>query len=137
LGLCLAIASVFTFSAAFTVTSPQVLQHPPNALLAALAGVGSAVFISYTVGVSRLSRQFRRGPDGAVLLGFLTGLGISGIFGVGLAVVLLGTARPFGWLGDLALAWAGSSVALLAGLVAALPLLAYEDSRIKHLNPEE
>jgi hypothetical protein len=95
------------------------------------------VFIAYSVGISGLFRQIRRGPDTEILLGLLTGLGICGFIGVCLAVVLLGVSRPFGLLGDLALAWAASSLMLLGGLVASLPLFAYEDLRSKHLNPDD
>jgi hypothetical protein len=54
-----------------------------------------------------------------------------------LAVILLGVHKPFGWLGDLALAWTASSLIFLAGIVASMPLFAYEDSRSKHINPDE
>src|SRR5258708_848159 len=94
LGVYVAIAAVLTFAAAFAAVSPRILRSPPNQLLAALAGVGSAVFISYSVGISGLFRQTRRGSDTEILLGLLTGLSICGIFGVGLAVILLGVPKP-------------------------------------------
>jgi hypothetical protein len=133
----LPIGSVLVFAGAFTAAGHRVLHSPPNQLLATVAGIGSAIFISYSVGISGLVRQIRRGADAEVLLGFLTGLSISGIFGVGLAAILIGIPKPLGWLGEMALAWTGSSLILLAGLVAALPLFAYDGSRLKHLNADE
>lgn len=106
-------------------------------MLAAAAGVGAGIFIAYTVGVSGLARQVRRSAEAEVLLGFLTGLGLSGIFGVGLAVILIAVSKPLGWLAELALAWTAGSLILLGIIVAALPLFAYDDSRIRHLNHDD
>jgi drug/metabolite transporter (DMT)-like permease len=137
IGVYGAIFGNLVIAAALTVSTPHSFRNPSSQLLEAFAGVGGAVFLSYTVAISGLVRGIRRGSDSETLLGAMTGLGICGIFGVGLTLILLGAHEPLGWLGHLALYWAACSLTLLAGLVAGFPLIAYEDTRAKHLNPEE
>jgi hypothetical protein len=137
LGVYGAILGNLVIAAALTASTPHSFRNPSAGLLEAFAGVGGAVFLAYTVAITGLVRGIRRGSDGEALLGLATGLGICGIFGVGLTLLLIDASEPLGWLGHLALYWAGCSETLLAGLVAGFPLIAYEDSRAKHLNPSE
>jgi drug/metabolite transporter (DMT)-like permease len=132
-----AVFANFVFAVALTVSTPHVWRHPSHTLLEAFAAVGGAVFIAYTVVVTDLVRRVRRDGESELLLGAVTGLGICGIIGVGLALLLIDAAEPFNWLNHLALYWATCSLTLLAGLVAGSPLIAYENARTKHLNPEE
>jgi hypothetical protein len=128
---------VLAFAVAATAVYAHTVRDVPDQLLGALVGVGSAVFIAYSVGVSGLFRQIRRGSDIEFLLGFMTGLSICGVFGVGFALWLLAASKPLGPLGDFGFCWASISIGFLAGVVAALPLFAYEDARVKHLNRDD
>jgi drug/metabolite transporter (DMT)-like permease len=132
-----AIAANLVLAVALTVSTPHSLRNPSRQLLEAFAGVGGAVFLAYTVAITGLARGFPRGSESETALGFMTGLGVCGIFGVGLVLLLLDARTPFSWLDHLALYWAACSVTLLAGLVAGSPLIAYEDPRAKHLNLDE
>lgn len=136
-GIYSAILANLVIAAALTVSTPHSFRDPSRQLLQTFAGVGGAIFLAYTVGVSNLVRDVRRGSDSETLLGFVTGLGISGILGVGLTLLLLDASEPLKGIDRLALYWATCSLTLLAGLVAGLPLIAYEDARSKHLNPDE
>lgn len=95
------------------------------------------MFVSYSVSVSALFRRLRRGAESETLLGFIVGLGIGGIFSVGLSLSLIEASKPLGWPGHLAFYWAGISVIFLAALVAALPLFTYENARAEHVNHED
>jgi len=127
----------FVFAFALAASTPHMLRAPSSQLLVALAGVGGTLFIAYTVGVSNLFRQMRRGSDVETLLGVLTSLGICGFGGVAIALSLLEAHQPLGWLEHLGLCWSAISLTFLGGFVAGLPRFAYEDSRVKHLNPKE
>jgi peptidoglycan biosynthesis protein MviN/MurJ (putative lipid II flippase) len=137
IGVYSAILANLVISAALAVTSPEFFRDPPAALLAALAGVGGAVFIAYTVGMSNLFHDLPRGSETETFVGFLVGLCICGVAGVVLALVLLEVAKPLGWLAHLAFFWAGISMILLAVLVASLPLFTYEAARSRHINRDE
>ena len=136
-GVYAAFLANFVFAFALAASTPHMLRAPSSQLLVAFAGVGGTLFIAYTVGVSNLFRQMRRGSDIETLLGVLTGLGICGFVGVWVALSLLEAHQPLGWLGHLGLCWSAISLAFLGGFVAGLPLLAYDDARVRHLNPEE
>jgi drug/metabolite transporter (DMT)-like permease len=136
-GIYVALLCVLAIAGFASISSAPFLRNPPKPLLEALAGVGATLFVSYTVGMSSLFQRIRRDGETETLLGVLVGLGLAGIGGVGLAVVLLDTATPFGWLGRFALCWAGGSLVCLSGFIAVLPLFAYEDARARHLNPDE
>ena len=118
LGVGLAFSVVLTFAVVFAVAYAHRVRDVPNSVLAALVGAGSAVFIAYSVGVSDLFRQVRRGSSIETVLGCLVGLSICGVFGVGFALILLASPKPLGPLGDFAFCWTATSIAFLAGLVA-------------------
>jgi drug/metabolite transporter (DMT)-like permease len=124
-------------SVVLVVTEAEFLRNPQGELLGWLAGIGGAVFIAYTVGMTDLFREVRRDSESETFLGFLVGFGLCGVAGVCLALGLLEVAKPLGWLGHLAVLWSAVSVFFLACMVAALPLFAYERSRAKHLNQDD
>jgi drug/metabolite transporter (DMT)-like permease len=124
-------------SAVLAVTENQFLRNPQGELLGSLAGIGGAVFIAYTVGMTDLFRELRRDSESETFLGFLVGFGFCGVTAICLALGLLEVTKPLGWLGHLALLWSAASVFFLACMVAALPLFAYERSRAKHLNQDD
>ncbi len=134
-GVYLAVLWKVGLAVALTALMPDEFRRVSSQLLEAFAGVGSAVFIAYTVGVSRLFRDMRRGSDSEVLLGSLVGLAICGILGVGLTLILIDARQPL--FHHFRAFWAVGSQVLLAGLVASLPLFAYEVGRTRHLNPDE
>jgi drug/metabolite transporter (DMT)-like permease len=137
IGVYGAMLANLVIAAALTVSAPHTWQSPSQPLLEAFAGIGGAVFLAYTVVVTDLVRRVRRDGESETLLGVVTGLGICGILGVGLTLLLIDASEPLGGLDHLALFWAFSSLTLLAGLVAGSPLIAYEDARSRHLNPDE
>jgi peptidoglycan biosynthesis protein MviN/MurJ (putative lipid II flippase) len=137
IGVCSAFLLNLLVSVVLAVTETHLFRKAPSALLESLAGVGGAVFIAYTVGMTDLSRGMRRDPETETFLGVLVGLGVCGVAGICFALLLLEVAKPLGWLGHLAVFWSGVSVFFLACMVAALPLFAYERSRAKHLNQDD
>jgi len=68
-----------------------------------------------------------------ILNGESTAIGISGVLGIGFAVALANHDRSHGlsWLESFGYAWSIVSLAMLALLVAAYPLMIYERNRPK------
>lgn len=118
-------------------TEPAAFRHPPETLLEALAGAGSAIVVAYIVGVSGLSPDLPRGSDTEWFLGSVVGLGLGGVLGNGLAVVLHEASEPLSWLAHWGVYWAGASTIFLAVAVAYLPIFAYKKARARHLNHDE
>jgi drug/metabolite transporter (DMT)-like permease len=137
IGVLAAILINLVLAATFTVSAPPSMRSPSIPLLGGFAGFGGAVFLAYIVSITSLVRSFRRSSASEMVLGFMTGLGICGIFGVGLTLLLLDAETPLRTWRLLAFYWAVCSVTLLAGLVAGSPLIAYDDSRVKHLNDDD
>jgi hypothetical protein len=136
-GVCLAVLLNLGLAFALTASAPNYFRDPSSQFLEAFAGVGGGVFVAYTVGVSNLFRSMRRSADAEALLGTLVGLGLCAILGVGFALLLIDAARPLGLVEHFGFYWAGGSLIWLAGLVASLPLFAYEDARAKHINHDD
>jgi hypothetical protein len=132
-----AAAVVLVLSIVVDLLEADVFRKPPDELLVGLAGLGGAVFIAYTVGITGLLQDMRRGTETEVYIGSLVGLGFSGIAGAGMALCLLEASEPLGWLAHLAIWWACVSLFLLASLVAALPLFTYERAGAKHRNHDD
>jgi hypothetical protein len=118
-------------------TEPAAFRHPPGTLLEGLAGVGSAIVVAYSVSVSTLFRDLPRSRDTEWFLGFIVGLGLSGVLAIGLALALLEVSEPLSWFGHLGLYWAGTSTLFLAVVVATLPIFTYDRARARHFSPDE
>lgn len=108
-------------------------SRPSEALLTSIAQVGATLLVAYGVEISWFLKESRkRGTDRENWVGIASGVGLSGVLGIGCALAIGGTGGDFTLIQEFALAWSIISVSLL-GLLAALgPLAVYEWSHTVH-----
>jgi hypothetical protein len=97
-----------------------------------LAGVGATIFVAFIVEMAAIALWAEKyDAEHDVLNGESTALGISGVLGIGFAVALTNHSHShdLGWLESFGYAWSIVSLAMLALLVAAYPLMIYERNR--------
>ncbi len=122
----------------FLLTSEHFFKDPPQALLIGIGGVGGTIYIAYIVGMSDLLRETKiRSGERAGFVGFLAGSGVTGLFGIGILLVLAAQPKPLQWYQAFGFACSSIALLILGIMVSALPLVAYDAARTAHLNPDE
>lgn len=125
-GILLSLISVAgaTLGAAFVI-GPAPLPSPE--FMRTLATIGASLVLAYVIEAVWLATRVEVDDDHEEWLGFITGVGIAGLFGVAIAL-LLSEHRAAGHdnvLDDLGLAWSAVSQVILGGVLLLQPLLAY------------
>jgi hypothetical protein len=119
-------------SASFVFYLHRHATAPRPAFFGVLAGVGATIFVSFVVAMSAAALWTARYDDeDDILNGESAALAISGVLGIGFAVALANHSPSHGlsWLETFGYAWSVVSLAMLALLVAAYPLMIYERHR--------
>lgn len=82
-----------------------------------MAGVGASLFLGYVVEATWLAARFDMGPRSEKYLGFVTGLAVWGLVGVGL-LLYLSESHPSGLLygNESRFFWAATTSLTLLGL---------------------
>jgi hypothetical protein len=92
-----------------------------------LAQVGATLLVSYAIEISWLLKESgARSARRENWVGFVAGVGCSGLAGIASALVLAGHHGRLTWIEEMAVAWSFLSLLMLGFLVASLPLLIYE-----------
>jgi hypothetical protein len=106
--------------------------NPDPEFFGVLAGVGATIFVSFIVEMSAIALWATRyDATDDLLNGESTALAISGVLGIGFAVALANhdPSQDLTWLESFGYGWSIVSLAMLALLVAAYPLMLYERNR--------
>lgn len=103
---------------------------PTPGLLRSLAQIGATLLVAYAVEVSWLLKvSADRGESLASWIGYMTGIGASGLLGLALALLLSEHGGDsLSLVAQYAVGWVLVSLFLLGLLVALLPLLVYESA---------
>jgi hypothetical protein len=103
-------------------------DDPSSTLMYAIAAIGASVFLAFAVEATLLAGMVKRKAESENWLGFVTGLGLSGLSGtvVALAVAAHREAGHGNVLDILGFCWSAASLFLLGVLVAYQPLIMHK-----------
>lgn len=94
--------------------------------LSDLAQIGATLLVAYAIETSWFVKESRaRGRERENWVGFVTGIGVSSVIGIAIALALVGV-KSSGFLAGLGVTWMLFSLGFLAVLVACWPYVIYE-----------
>lgn len=135
-----AFATIAFFGLCLFPALSDLASRPSSGLLRAMAAIGGAMLIAWTVQASAAARATHlRDPVQESLIGSLMGSSACGLIGI---VILLGLSERaevghWLWLDRLAFALAASSLLFLGICIVLLVYLTYEWARLSHMDPPE
>lgn len=123
--LCLMAAIAVVVTGGIVVTDSHLRLS--DEALSDIAQIGATLLVAYAIEMSWVVKESKvRGGKRENWVGFVTGIGLCGAFGIALAVGFVGYTGPSTFWGSLGAVWMLASVGFLGLLVATLPYLLYE-----------